>query len=162
MYDIAISNEQTLHAVDEDRLRATVCNVLEGEGIQSASVSIAIVDDATIERLNQQYLTHQGPTDVLSFVLEASDGRREGEIIASAETAAASAERYGWEVADELLLYVIHGALHLVGFDDKSSDALATMRARERHYLSSFGLTPRYDEVALANGKTGPILRSVR
>jgi probable rRNA maturation factor len=145
MYDIAIANEQALHAVDEDRLRAAVRKVLDDHGIRSASVSIAIVDDATIERLNQQYLKHTGPTDVLSFVLEASEGRLEGEIIASAETAAASAARFGWDVADELLLYVIHGALHLVGYDDANDESLAAMRKSERLYLSHFGLTPQYE-----------------
>jgi len=66
-------------------------------------------------------------------------------VIVSADTAMASAEKYGWRAHDELLLYVIHGCLHLTGHDDQTDDALATMRACEKKYLALFALTPRYD-----------------
>ena len=93
---------------------------------------MAAVDDRTIHQLNRRYLDHDYPTDVLSFVLEEGPGTVEGEIIVSGDTAAASAPGYGWPAQDELLLYVIHGMLHLVGYDDKSPADAARMRQAER------------------------------
>ena len=66
-------------------------------------------------------------------------------MIASAETAAEVAAQFGWTVDDELLLYVVHGTLHLVGYDDSDSESLAEMRAQERRYLGRFGLAPQYE-----------------
>jgi probable rRNA maturation factor len=142
---IEISDEQSLVEVDEARVREAVASILADEGYATAYVSIAIVDDATIRPLNARYLGHDYATDVLSFVLEQDDSKLEGEVIVSAQTAQASAERFGWRADDELLLYVIHGTLHLVGYDDLTEEALPAMRARERHYLSHFGLEPRYE-----------------
>ena len=142
---IEISDEQSLVDVDEARIREVVTSILADEGYAAAYVSIAIVDDATIRPLNARYLGHDYATDVLSFVLEHDEGNLEGEVIVSAETAQRSAARFGWRAADELLLYLIHGTLHLVGYDDLTDEALPAMRARERHYLSHFGLEPRYE-----------------
>ena len=64
-------------------------------------------------------MNHDWPTDVLSFVLDDDDGHLEGEVIISADTAAAAAAEVGWPAAAEQLLYVIHGMLHLVGYRDK-------------------------------------------
>jgi probable rRNA maturation factor len=146
MYQIAITNKQ-VQPVDEERLLEAVRTILEEAGLSSATVSVAIVDDATIHRLNREFLQHDQPTDVLSFVLEKDRETLDGEVIASAETAAASAARFGWTTGDELLLYVIHGTLHLLGYDDREPEALAAMREQERHYLSVFGLNPQYEAV---------------
>ncbi|MFO0904628.1 MAG: rRNA maturation RNase YbeY [Pirellulales bacterium] len=149
-YSIAINNAQTRWPVDRRRIRQAVRAILAGEGFAAGEVSIAVVDDPTIHRLNRQFLQHDYPTDVLSFLLGESDdqsaeGRSlEGEVIVSADTAAQSAERYGWRAEDELLLYVIHGTLHLTGYDDLEPELQIQMRERERHYLAQFGLTPRY------------------
>jgi probable rRNA maturation factor len=122
-----------------------VRHVLEAEGWQDAEVSLAVVDDPTIHELNRRYLGHDYPTDVLSFLLSDDGARRlEGEVVVSADTAARSAEQFGWTAGDELLLYVIHGTLHLAGYDDQSPDDLARMRDRERTHLAAFGLQPRY------------------
>ncbi|HEX4145742.1 MAG TPA: rRNA maturation RNase YbeY [Pirellulales bacterium] len=144
MLTIEINNDQASLAVDEERLRQAVENVLLAAGIATAEVSVAIVDDATIHRLNVEFLEHDYPTDVLSFLLERSGDQLEGEIIASADTATRNATQYGWSAADELLLYVIHGALHLVGHDDATDELEAVMRAAEAEQLGRFGLEPHY------------------
>jgi probable rRNA maturation factor len=103
-------------------------------------VSVAIVDDPTIHRLNRQFLEHDYPTDVLSFAL-AEPPRVEGEIIASIDTARREAAEAGWAPEDELLLYAVHGALHLVGYRDKTSAEAAVMRTAERSVLARLGVT---------------------
>jgi len=143
---IAIADEQQRLQIDGGRLKTAVRQILADAKITSADVSLALVDDATIHELNRQYLGHDYPTDVISFVLDHTAGRLEGEVIVSTDTAATTAARLGWPPEDEVLLYVVHGILHLVGHDDQDPDSLAAMRAAERHCLAGFGLKPPYDQ----------------
>lgn len=144
-YSIAIADEQQRLTIDPARLRRAVRQILQDAGIASAEISLALVDDPTIHGLNRQYLAHDTPTDVISFVLDQEDGRLAGEVIVSTDTAATTAARLGWPAEDEVLLYVVHGTLHLVGHDDQDPQSLAAMRQAERHYLAAFGLEPPYD-----------------
>jgi len=140
---IEVTNEQSRVPVDEERLRAAVSAVLtDAFALPPArgNISIAVVDDATIHELNRRFLAHDYPTDVLSFLLEEGGNLIEGEIIVSADTAATAAAKFGWSAENELLLYVIHGALHLVGYDDQSPADAALMRAQEARHLARFGL----------------------
>ena len=145
MLRIDISNEHAF-PLDEVRLKKAVRAVLQDAGFESGEISIAVVADDEMHALNRKYLDHDYPTDVLSFVLEEDDGRLDGEIIVSSDYAAQEAELYGWTAADEILLYVIHGSLHLVGHDDLEPENKQKMREKERHYLGLFGLTPNYDQ----------------
>ena len=142
---VEVADEQQAHAVDHARLKKAVRLVLKDAGIERGEISIAIVDDARMHALNRQYLQHDYPTDVLSFVLEHDEAAKslDGEIVASADYAAREAPRYGWTADDELLLYIIHGSLHLVGLDDQTPEGQAAMRAAEAKYLATFGLAQR-------------------
>jgi len=148
MIEIELSNQQDAYPADEPRLVEAARRILRDEGIRHAVVSIAIVDDATIHELNRRYLQHDYATDVLSFVLQREQTRLEGEVIVSADTAEANGVRFGWSRDDELLLYVVHGTLHLVGYDDRSPEDQCLMREREKHYLGCFGLDARYDDTS--------------
>jgi probable rRNA maturation factor len=139
---VEIANEQSKHVFDSELLQEAVRIVLVGELIDQGEVSVAIVDDATMRFLNRKYLQHDYATDVLSFLLSPSGKPLEGEIIVSADTAARESARYGWNEADELLLYLIHGALHLVGYDDTSDAERECMRAKEQQYLTKLGRHP--------------------
>ncbi len=143
---IEINVEHQRHAVDSTRLKKAVRHVLKDTGIRLAEISIAIVSDERMHELNRQYLQHDYPTDVLSFVLGRDERGRslDGEIIASSDYAAREAAGYGWTTQDELLLYVIHGCLHLVGYDDTTSQGQAEMRAAEAKYLREFGLEQQF------------------
>ncbi len=115
-------------------------NVLKHFRIAQANWSIAVVDDPSIRQLNQQYLQHDYETDVLSFPLSEPNATvLEGDIIVSIDTARRVAQEYGCSLEQELLLYVIHGSLHLVGFDDATEDQAADMRRWEEHFLQQFG-----------------------
>ena len=141
MIRIAIANPQEIVPIERARLREIVRVVLEGEGENNAEVSLAMVDNPTIHQLNKRYLKHDEPTDVLSFPLsEPGAGKLAGELVIGAGVAEAEAKSRGHDVQAELALYVIHGLLHLCGYDDKSEGAAAKMRERERHYLRFLGL----------------------
>jgi probable rRNA maturation factor len=143
---IEINAASQRHAVDSARLKKSVRSILKDAGIKSAEISIAIVNDERMHALNRQYLQHDYPTDVLSFVLARDEraGSLVGEIIASSDYAAREAAEYGWTTDDELLLYIIHGCLHLVGYDDTTAKGKAAMRAAEAKYLQQFGLEHRF------------------
>jgi probable rRNA maturation factor len=141
MGKISIASPQEAVPIDRGFIRRLARAVLEGEGVADAEVSIAFVDDATIHQLNRRYLQHDEPTDVLSFPMSDPGARRlEGQLVVGAEVAAAQAAARGHDVQAELALYVIHGLLHLCGHDDRTADAAAAMRLRERHYLGELGL----------------------
>lgn len=134
---IPIANRQKVLPVDQALLRRAVRLVVEGEGVKSAEIGLALVTDEEIAALNWQYLRHQGPTDVITFPLSEPDAvPLEGEIVLSAETARREAARRGLEPLRELCLYVIHGVLHLCGYDDRTQARRRLMRVRERLYLS--------------------------
>ena len=116
--------------------------MLRAAGVAHARISVALVDDETIARLNWRYLRHRGPADVLSFVLDDRDGL-EGEVVVGAETALRAAPKYGWLPHDELLLYVVHGMLHLVGYDDRTARQRAEMQRKEKEVLEEFGIARR-------------------
>jgi probable rRNA maturation factor len=143
---IEIADDEQPQRIDKARLKKAVRLVLKDAGIKEAEISIAVVTDARMHELNRIYLEHDYPTDVLTFVLESNPNEKslDGEIIVSSEYAAREAIAYGWTTDDELLLYVIHGALHLVGHDDTTPEAKQAMREAEATYLAQFGLEHRY------------------
>jgi probable rRNA maturation factor len=141
MGKIAIATPQESVAVDRKRVREIVRAVLDGEGVADAEISLAFVDNPTIHTLNKRYLDHDEPTDVLSFPLSEPGAKRlAGELVIGAEVAQAQAQERGHDVQQELALYVIHGLLHLCGYDDKTDEGAREMRGRERHYLAALGL----------------------
>ncbi len=141
MLRVAVAVPQEIVAVDRGLMRQAARAVLEGEGVADAEVSLAFVDNPTIHRLNQRYLQHDEPTDVLSFPLSEPNSKRlAGELVIGAEVARAQADSRGHDVQAELTLYVIHGLLHLCGYDDHSDAGAHELRQRERHYLQSLGL----------------------
>ena len=138
MIEVSLHNE-TDFEVSRERLESVVRKIAVDHGYQMGEVSLAIVDDPTIHRLNREHLQHDYPTDVLSFLWESHE-RLEGEVIVSADTATANAAEYHWPPQDEVLLYIIHGTLHLVGYDDHSPGDRETMRNREADYLRWSGV----------------------
>jgi probable rRNA maturation factor len=140
MSKISVATPQEIIAVDRKRIREVARTVLEGEAIKDYEISLAFVDNATIHRLNKQFLDHDEPTDVLSFPLGEGAGKVSGELVVSVEVAQASAQEAGHDVQAELALYVIHGLLHLCGYDDHELGDISAMRQRERHYLQLLGL----------------------
>jgi probable rRNA maturation factor len=141
MSRIAIASPQEFVAIDRGRMREVVRAVLDGEGVAEAEVSLAFVDNPTIHRLNQRYLQHDEPTDVLSFPLSEPNSRKlAGELVVGVEVALAQAAERGHDAQAELALYVIHGLLHLCGYDDHEPADAAAMHERERHYLRQLAL----------------------
>jgi probable rRNA maturation factor len=115
--------------------------VLEGEGVREAAVTLAFVDNAHIHRLNKQFLDHDEPTDVLTFPHTDPGARKlEGDVVIGYPVAEEYAADRGHAVGPELVLYVVHGCLHLCGYTDTDDRSAAEMRKKEREYLTKLGL----------------------
>ncbi len=140
MIRVSVASSQEAVEVDRGFMRRVARAVLEGEGVQSAEISLAFVDNTTSQTLNNRYLQHDEPTDVLSFPLSHGKERLGGELVIGAEVGKAHAETQGHDVQAELALYVIHGLLHLCGYNDASLADAAAMRKHERHYLRELNL----------------------
>ena len=104
-------------------------------------LSIAIVDLAEMTQLNTQYRGKEGPTDVLSFecddlcAAEPDEPVTLGDVVIAPEVAEGQAEEYGHTVEQELNLLLVHGVLHLLGYDHEQDSDASVMQARERALL---------------------------
>ena len=92
-------------------------------------ISVAIVSDARMSAVHERFLRIAGPTDVITF--------QHGEIIVSAETAQRNAEEYNTAPDAEIRLYIIHGILHLMGFDDTTPGAARLMAKTQECILAA-------------------------
>jgi len=131
--------------VDEGSLRRLAAEVLSQEEAKGETeLSLIITDDEAIRELNRRFRGVDAPTDVLAF----GTGTEEhfvsaperppylGDVVISYQRALAQAEELGHAVAEELKLLVIHGILHLLGYDHQEEDAARKMREREERIWS--------------------------
>lgn len=124
-------------------------------------LSIVLVDDRTMRALHRAHLGIDAPTDVLAFDLRDDPAAPavEGEVVVSGETAARQAPRFGTTPARELLRYVAHGVLHLLGHDDRDAAGRRRMRRAENRVLARVeparrGGVPGRRRRAAASGRT--------
>ena len=108
------------------------------------SLSVVLVNDREITKLNAQYHNAHGPTDVLSF----DYGNGHGEVIISTERARVQARRFRTKPGHEVALYIVHGILHLHGYDDITPSDRKRMRAAERKLMKHITQRRMSQEVA--------------
>jgi probable rRNA maturation factor len=116
-------------------LRAAVAATLAFGSRSDKAVSLLLTDDAGIARLHAEYLGDPTPTDVMSFDVDDT-----AEIVVSVQTARRVAAERGHRARAELVLYVVHGLLHTLGYDDRTARDRARMRSAERAVLQQLGL----------------------
>lgn len=159
MIDIYAADEQSELAIDLDRWVALARGALVDEGVRGlAEVSLIFADEPTIADLNQQFLGKSGPTDVLSFPIDPEpdlSGRVPdaggsgpgdpptpempqliGDIVICPAVAARNALEHEVTFDDEVALLVVHGVLHLLGWDHVIDEEAERMEARERELLA--------------------------
>lgn len=113
--------------------------ILSDLGCPDAELSVLIVDDAEIQQINRDYLQRDKPTNVISFAMQEGEGSGLnpsllGDVVISADTAARDAVEVGKPIASELCFLLLHGILHLLGYDHErgtEQEALA-MEEKER------------------------------
>ncbi len=134
---IEIVNNQDRLPLDEKKIIRILSVLLEKEGMLAARLEIALVDDPTIHQLNVEFLNHDYATDVLAFDMDSRLNHHylEGNVIISTDTAADRAQEFNMVPENEAILYIIHGTLHLLGYDDHDSENAPIMRAKEKEYM---------------------------
>ena len=110
--------------------------VLKNERQEDARISIIYIDDRSMIRMNRSYLKRRKTTDVLSFPLsDPPEETLEGEVYVNVERARQQARWYGATYRNEVARLVIHGVLHLLGYDDKTPELKEKMRFKENECL---------------------------
>jgi probable rRNA maturation factor len=127
-----------VHLPRLEKLVRAICNRFK---LSKATISIAIVGDAQIRKVNKQFLNHDSTTDCLSFDLsdDDTDVPKSFELVVNAEMAVKEANLRGHSSEAELALYITHGLLHNFGFDDSRQDQLQKMHDTEDEILQQQG-----------------------
>jgi probable rRNA maturation factor len=130
---VLISNRQD-EVVDEEAIRALARETLRGEDIQRAELSVSFVSQEEIAGLHERFMDEPGPTDVLSFPLDDVDEdgvRLLGDVVVAPAEAARNNPS---DPAAELRLLLVHGILHLLGYDHEEDGARTRMWERQERY----------------------------
>ncbi|TVR20410.1 MAG: rRNA maturation RNase YbeY [Ilumatobacter sp.] len=144
---VIVADEQDDVEVDLDRWSALARAVLVDEGLVG-ELTLTFVDRDDIAALNAEHMGVQGPTDVLSFPLDADLDPSDapvagvplllGDVVICPAVAADAAPTHAGSLDDELALLVVHGVLHVLGHDHTGSDDTEQMQARELHHLEGW------------------------
>lgn len=135
---VEIANLQKYYEINKSKIRKVVKVVLNKE-VKSAKLSIAFVDNEEIKRLNERFLGSNEVTDVIAFPLNNKEDILSGEIVISVETAVKVANRKKSNVEGEIILYLVHGILHLLGYNDNNKKNATIMHEKESEILAFLG-----------------------
>ncbi len=137
---IDIHDATGLPAALHRRLDLAIRRAAAHLGYTTGSLGLAVVDDPAIHKINRQHLDHDYPTDVISFGYHRASPTVEGELVVSVDTARREADELGWTLENELLLYAIHGTLHICGLEDGTDAQRREMRQAEHAVLQELGV----------------------
>jgi probable rRNA maturation factor len=143
---VVVSNRQRALKLPAALVRRAALAALDYSGPLRGPVSVVIVGDARMRELNRRFARVDGTTDVLAFDLSEGPSAGDsvaGEVIVNAHIARTEAGRRRRSAVDELILYVIHGLLHLGGYEDHTAAERARMRAAERAVTRALESKPR-------------------
>ena len=143
---LEIINLQKHYPVDKKRIRKIVRSVLKFEK-KDAELNIVFTDNKRIKEINKTFLGHDYATDVITFAYDEpslnkvflNESTITGEIIISVEMAKKLAQKHDCAVEGEIALYLVHGLLHLFGYNDKQRKEAKKMHQREGELLSDLG-----------------------
>ena len=134
-FEVVVINSHRNYRMRAQPIGDYVRRVLRQSKQRKASVNVIFVDSRSMRNLNRKYLSHDYGTDVLSFCLE-KKGTLEGEIYINLDRARQQAKAYNVTFRNEVARLVIHGTLHLVGYDDRGKTKAAIMKRKEEEHLS--------------------------
>jgi probable rRNA maturation factor len=149
MNKINIYNNQKAIAlkIDTAQIQKILKDILKNEHRSETVFNFIFVDNKEISRLNRKYLKRNRITDVIAFPLRDKKGpptdNIDGEIVISVEVAHRQSQLRKVSLNYELLLYCIHGLLHLIGYDDQTKTKYRVMEQKQLHYLSYYLLERR-------------------
>ncbi len=122
--------------ISHNNVRESVSEVMDGEDCRFNEIIVNFVNDSAIRKLNLEYLDHNYNTDIITFPYNDKRKEIEGEIFISLDTVKKNGKFYGSGYKKELRRVIIHGCLHLAGYEDSSVKQKELIRSRENYYLS--------------------------
>ena len=131
IYDIEVTAD-----IDDDWINSTCKNILNDKDKNTASISIILTNDKKLLQLKNKYFQQDILTDVITFNLEDDGDPIEGEIYISLNRVSENAIKFKQDIGIELKRVIIHGILHLLGYDDQTPEEEKIMIGLEDHYLS--------------------------
>jgi len=145
---VLIKTSRGLLRLDKKRLRSITENLLVSLGRQDRDFSILFTDNKKIAALNLKCFGKNGPTNVISFsYLDGFQGEVLGDLIISVEQAQKEAREAGLPVYERLVSLIIHGLLHVLGFDHEEGAEARRMRYRENKLLTYAKALPEYKTI---------------
>jgi probable rRNA maturation factor len=149
--ELLIRNRQRTRAIDGSWLRRITKRVIEVELAQATyELGIHLVEPSEMARINETFLGHEGTTDVITFDHSSGNagGSLHGELFISVADAVAQARAFGTTWPSEIIRYIIHGLLHLRGFDDLEPARRRLMKRQENRILRNVGAHFSFSRVA--------------
>lgn len=140
MLEVFVARKVRTSVLTNKRIFEVCKAVLAEEAVKNASISVALLNDQDMHIANKNFLNHDETTDVITFPFEQKKNKLTGEILIGVDVARKHSKSAGHLLVFELTLYLIHGLLHLCGFDDLDPVSRKKMRKRERFHLSRLGL----------------------
>ena len=137
-----------IHALDAAAAPATDCNRGTWH-LAAGEMSVAFLADAALARLHGDFMNDPTTTDVITFPAAAAGHDQAGEVCISVDTARAYAAKHDRQFAEELTLYLIHGYLHLCGYDDRTPVTRRQMRGAERQAIAALRAARKMPAFAL-------------
>ncbi|ACR80468.1 MULTISPECIES: rRNA maturation RNase YbeY [Kosmotoga] len=137
-----IINNATSKEVDTDRLKELIVKILESEldELPDSTLNVLLTTDEEMTYYNETYRHKKGPTDVLSFEYGLDDPEAVGDIVISLETIEKQAKEFGNTFQEELSLMLIHGVLHILGYDHEGDEEEAKiMFEKQEDYFNKYG-----------------------
>lgn len=134
---IRIENQQKRIKISKRPIRTAVSRLMKLVNCDDKEISITLVDDASIQRINKRYLSKDRPTNVISFSLQEGEfgginPEMLGDIIISVDTAERDADRGFFTFNEEILFLIIHGLLHLLGYNHENTTEANIRRMRRK------------------------------
>ena len=145
---IEIINHQKIKRINLKLLKSHIKKVFILLNIPSKKVSFLLCDNAFIKKLNKKYFKKSTPTDVIAFPLSDNlDSGYLGEVVVSVQKAVETSVNFNHNWQTELLIYLIHGVLHLVGYDDKTKQKSKLMDKKQQVILAA--ILPKNSRIIL-------------
>ena len=137
MKNVSVFNEKGIN-VDKRNVHKVLKFVSDDLSIRFISMEFNFVSPETIIRINKEYLGHNYGTDIITFDYSAEKNMLDGEIFISLQNAQENSKKYRVSVDNELLRLIIHGILHLVGYDDVTLGKRKRMKIEENRLVGKF------------------------
>ncbi|MCX6150211.1 MAG: rRNA maturation RNase YbeY [Ignavibacteriales bacterium] len=140
-----VTVEKNLPGVNKQLVHKIVNILMEELNFTIQSMELNLISTQTIQVINKKYLKHNYPTDILTFNYSGSENNLEGEIFISVEEAKRNAKKFKCSFEQEIVRLIVHGFLHLIGYNDDKPSRRKKMEIIEDHFVAFFHL--------LINGK---------